>query len=278
VIRLLLLLALQGSGWIVSPAHPTVGDTVTLSLRIPADPSATVLLEPLVPTTVLQPLATPRWSYAEGEITVVYRVAFFRAHAPSVRMPAVDVTAPDGSVVTVPPATVAVPVVSVLPDVPPDRIRPMASMGPLARQPTRLAPVIVLPAMVILGTLLIILWRRRPPAAPEVPVVIYSEVQVPLDEWIAAGESRAAATIVALKLRRIIAGILRSTTRYEDTDAYAAAILENARTREAETLVAAMRALDRARFSPAAPADIHEVIDEAERAVREFEAARAEDA
>jgi hypothetical protein len=276
VTALFLLLALQGAGWMISPVSPTVVDTVTLARRVPAEPAATVRLEPLAATESIQPLAAPRWSYAEGAITVVYRVAFFGSGEQPVQMPAIDVTSSDGSVVTVPPATVTVTVATVLPDAPPDRLRPMASMGPLARQPQRAAPVILLPLAIVLGTVLMLLWRRRRPAPLSAPEVISTEAHVPLEEWIAAGESRAAATIVALKLRRMIADILPITAEHRDADAYAAAILDEDRTREAEALVAAMRALERARFSPAAPADIHEVIDEAERAVQEFEAARVD--
>lgn len=273
---LLLLLALQVSGWTVSPARPTVGDTVTLVRRVAAEPAASVRPDPITASEFLQPLMAPRWSYAEGEIAVVYRVAFFSSGEQRVAVPAVDITYADGRVVTLPSAIVNVTVTSVLPDVPTARLRPQASVGPIARPRQRLLPVVLLPGSVLVGVVLLVAWRRRRAPRPAVPEILHAEAQVPLEDWIAAGESRAAATVVALKLRGILAALVPEVRAHEDTDQLAAAILEEHRSTEAVALVAALRALERARFSPAAPADIHEVIDEAERAVREFEAAQME--
>jgi hypothetical protein len=273
---LLVLLALQGSGWTVHPPEPTVGDTITLVRRVTAEPTATVRLEALTSTDYIQPLMAPRWSYAEGAVTIVYRVAAFASGDQPVMLPALDIVYPDGRVVTVPEATVVVNVASVLPDVPPSRLRPRASMGPIARQPQRIAPAIVVPGIVAIVMILVTLWHRRRAPRPAVPEVLDAEVHAPLDEWIAAGESRAVATVVALKLRRMIADMVSDADAQSDADADGATMLQGDRSAEAAALISAMRALERARFSPAAPADIHEVIDEAERAVRAFEVARTE--
>lgn len=268
----LLLLLFQASGWTSSPVAPTVGDTVTLVRRVQAEPASSVRLQSLEATESMQPLMPPQWSYAEGTVAIVYRVAFFAAGEQALAVPAVEIVSPDGQVVSIPASEVVVRVASVLPPVDPVQLRPHASMGPLARQPQRLAPAIALPLAVLVGMLAWVRWRRRRLPRPPVPEVLDTEVHVPLEDWIAAGESRAVATVVAHKLRGIVGRMVGSGAAPEDADGMAAAIFAVDHGPEAEALAAALHALDRARFSPAAPADIHEVVDEAERAVREFEA------
>jgi hypothetical protein len=271
-----LLMALaQAGGWVPVPPDVTVGDTVRIVRRIAAHPEVTVRLEPLAPSDAIEPLAPPRWSYAEGTVEVSYLVAVFQPGQIELDVPAIDLVYPNDRIETVPGGTVTIEVVTVLPhDGPPPEPKP--SLAPIARVPRSLVPPILLPLVVVLLTAGAVVHRRRRRPRPAPPGVLGEDVHPPLDVWIAAGESRAVATIVALELRRSIAKAVPDAGEHLDAAERAAAIVEESDNAAARDLLGVLRSLERARFSPAAPADIHEVVDEADRAIRAFRAAREE--
>jgi hypothetical protein len=269
----LLLLALQAVGWAVSPARPTVGDTVRITRQVPALPSVGVRLEPLTASRGLQPLAPPRWSYAEERVAITYLLAMFEPGPQTVSIPAVELVYPDGRAEVLPATDVRLEVASVLPADEPS-VPPKASLGPVPRARRVALPVIVLPTLAVVLVALAAWWSRRRDPRPTIPPAPATERPVPIDEWVAAGESRAVATVVALRLRQIITETVSDPRARMDLEACVQALQASDRGAPARELVDVLRALERARFSPAAPADIHEVVDDAERAIRAYRAAR----
>jgi hypothetical protein len=269
----ILVVLAQTGGWTASPSAVAVGDTVRIARRTPAVPDVTVRLEPLAASEILQPLAPPRWSYAEGIVDVTYTLAMFQPGLHEVAMPAIDLVYPNGRIETLPGGTAMIEVVSVLPAEEADA-EPKPSLAPIPRVRRSLVPPILLPLAAVGLTAIVLVHRRRRRPRPTPPASLGENVHPPIESWIAAGESRAVATIVALDLRHSTAEAvpeagehLGSAERYE-------AILEGTGEASARDLVAVLRSLERARFSPAAPADIHEVVDEAGRAMRAFRASR----
>lgn len=269
----LLLVLVQVGGWVTVPPTVSVGDTVRVVRQMPAAAGVTVRLDPLAASELLEPLAPPRWSYAEGTVDVTYTVAAFRPGRHAVAMPAIDLVYPNDRIETVPGGTATIEVVSVLPSDGPAPA-PKPSLAPIPRARRSLLLPIVLPLAVAVVTAAAVVSRRRRRPRPAPPGVLGEHVHPPMDTWIAAGESRAVATVVALELRRAIAADLPDVSEHLDAAERADAILEESGDPAARELVAVLRSLERARFSPAAPADVHEVVDEAERAMQAFRASR----
>jgi hypothetical protein len=273
--RLLLILVVlaQTEGWTATPSAVSVGDTVRIARRMPAVPDVTVRLEPLVATEIIQPLAGPSWSYAEGTVDIAYSLAVFRPGLHEVTVPPIDLVYPNGRIETVPAGSAMIEVVSVLPseDAQPE---PKPSLAPIPRVRRSLVLPILLPLTVVGLTAIAVVQRRRRRPRPAPPATRGAVVHPPIESWIAAGESRAVATIVALDLRRSIAETVPDADEHLDSTERYEAILSGAGEASALELVAVLRSLERARFSPAAPADVHEVIDEADRAMRAFRASR----
>jgi len=270
-----LFLLLQAAGWTVAPLTIAVGDTVRISRTVGASANVTVRLEPLEPSAAVQPLAPPRWSYAEGTVAITYVLAFFEPGEQQVPMPAVELALPGGHTEVLPAASVTVDVRSVLP-APGTRVEPKESLAPVPREPRIWLPAILLPGATLLLTAAAARFARRREPRPAPPGLPGEELPVPIEEWIAAGESRAVATVVALRLRQIVAETAPGADTPVDAEACARLLEVSDGGKAARDLAAVLRALERARFSPAAPADVHEVVDEAERAVHAYQAARAE--
>ncbi len=274
---LALLLVLQSTAWSVAPVRPAVGDTVRVTRVVAASPGVSVRLEPLASSGTLQPLAPPRWSYAEERVAITYLLALFEPGMQTVSVPAVELAYPDGSAEVLPAVEVRVEVAAVLPPGEP-HVLPKASLAPVPRERRLVFPALALPALVVMAAALVAGWRRRRDERPAVPPMPAPEVPVPIEEWIATGESRAVATVVALRLREIVADAEQDPNARVDLEGCVRALQASALGAPAHDLLEVLRALERARFSPAAPADIHEVVDDAERATRAYQAARAQPA
>lgn len=272
---LILALAVQAAGWVATPASVTVGDTVRIARSILAEPGVTVGVESLEASDALQPLSAPRWSYAEGTVQVAYELALFRVGSQDVMLPELELVYPGGRTETVPPGVVTIDVRSVLPDSV-SRPEPKPSLAPVPQSPRRRLPVVALPLATILLTTAAAVRRRRRRPRPAPPAVVAEAVHAPLESWIAAGESRAVASLVALRLRAAIADAVPGAGEKLGAGAPADAMLAQAEDLGAGEVVTVMRALERARFSPAAPADIHEVVDEAERAMQALRTSKAD--
>ncbi|MDH5550181.1 MAG: hypothetical protein OEZ42_09775, partial [Gemmatimonadota bacterium] len=96
-----------------------------------------------------------------------------------------------------------------------------------------------------------------------------------IDAWVAAGESRAVAAVVANRLRDALARLIPEAARHLHAGECIRVVEERSLGEVGRELADVIRALERARFSPAAPADVLEVVDDAERVLRALQSAVA---
>ncbi|HEU5261424.1 MAG TPA: hypothetical protein VFU41_08395 [Gemmatimonadales bacterium] len=196
----------QGGGaageWQVTPARPTVGDTVWLERFVAAPPGWRVQPAKAERTgeAVVEPLGDPVVRRAAEGWVVRYPVV---AWVPALRWvipPSIVRWGPSGRADTVPRDTAWFRVSSVIPEsaVAP---RPQPLLPPLRTAPRDPLPAGV--ALLVTGALLAgaLRWRRRAarqvPPPPHVPL----EPEVPDARWLVAGEPKAVAVRATHRLR-----------------------------------------------------------------------------
>jgi hypothetical protein len=259
---LLLLLTLQG-GWTVRPARPTVGDTVRIVRTHAAPAGMRARVHPLERSDLLEPLEAPTSGYAEGGVTVQYTVAFFAPGRHAVGLPEIELLHPDGRVQTVPADTVFVTVASVLP-AEDDEPAPQPSLGPLRRDRRSRAPLAAALGVSVVGVGAWILLRRRKGSRPATAGTPEPRPEPPVARWVAAGESRAVAAAVAERLRSVLARREPAAGRHLDTEECIAVIQRSGSELPVRDLTQVLRELERARFAPAIPSDVVQVVRRAE--------------
>jgi hypothetical protein len=201
----LLVLWLQGGGWVASPLRPTVGDTIWLARTVPAPPGWRVRAGKLASTPAAEPLGDPVVAAAESGWTVRYPIVVWAPGPAAVGMPPLWRLGPDGTADSLPGGTAVFHVISVIPD-------SIATPAPQpALTPLRVArrtPLPPLAALLVSTGLLaaLVAWRRRPPRAATAGRDLVLDRQVPDERWLAAGEPKAVAARAAHALRAAIAG------------------------------------------------------------------------
>lgn len=264
MIFLLLFVALQGPAWTATPGGATVGDTVRLVRRVAAAPGVQARLLPLEASGLLQPLGPPQAAYAEGALTVLYTVALFQPGDHAIAMPDPELVYPDGRIETVLGDTARVRVASVLPA--DDHVPPaLPALAPLPRSSPTPVPAVVLACAVVIGAVAWGAARRRPGGIAPQELVAEVPAAAPVDRWMSAGEPRAVAAVVSDQVRRLIESGVPQAGRHLDTEE----CLEVLRAAEVgwplRELSELLRALERARFSPAVPSDVVELVEQAEQ-------------
>jgi hypothetical protein len=256
-------LLLQGGGWTVRPAGPTVGDTVRLERVVPAPPGAVGRARALTADELVEPLRAPEIRPTDRGLLVRYTVAFFAPGRHELPMPALEVVHPDGGVELVLGDTALVVVRAVVPDTAdaPDVRDARTPLGRVAREPL---PVVLLGG----GTAaVLVLWavlrrRRGPTPGPAEPPVPAPEV--PLLRWLAAGERRAVATLAMQRLRLRLEATVpdagRGLALAECLEVVGAARPDWPLRELSDVLTA----LERARFAPLAGDDLTELVDRAD--------------
>lgn len=256
IVLAMVALALQGGSgtWRVTPAHPTVGDTVRIERAIPVTGGATARAQPLAASDLLQPLGRVVIVPGRGVIRLRYTAAFFTPGAHAVPMPSLELIYPDGRTETVLGDSAVVDVASVLPagDSTPT---PKASLAPIARPPRRPVALIVPIAAVLILLVLWGIWRRRRGAEPALPAPDETGGEPPLERWLAAGEGRAVAAVTAEQLRATLEATVPGAHRALGLGDCLAVIEDQRPEWPVRELEEVLRALERARFAPLAPDD-----------------------
>ncbi len=266
MIVLFAVAVLQLSTWVVSPVYVTVGDTVRLVRRVSAAPDVQARLRPLNATPALEPLSQPRAAYAEGDLTMLYSVALFEPGRHAIAMPPAELLYPDGRVETIPGDTAWIEVASVIPaeDTLPT---PRAAADPLVRNPSRMVPLLVLFGLVLGAAAAWGVARRRtrPRPGPGDGDVDVEPAEPPIERWATAGESRAVAAVTADRLREHIAQLVSRAGRHLDTEECMQVLHDEVPEWPLRETGDVLRALERARFAPAVPSDVVEVVEQADR-------------
>jgi len=271
----LFLLLQAPSSWTVVPHGATVGDTIRLTRRLEATPDVRARLQPLGQDGALEPLAPPQWFYSEGELAIVYVVSLFEPGRHGIPMPDAELVYADGRAETLAGDTVWIDVRSVLP--PGDSaVVPMPSRGIIARPLISPFPVLSLAAAALFGTLIWALIRWRPVRRPPQPHMESAAADPPIERWVAAGEPRAVAAVAADRLRRAIAAWLPEAGRHLHTEECIRVVLAQRQGEVGRQVADVLRALERARFSPATSADVLDVMDSAEAVIAALGAAPIE--
>jgi hypothetical protein len=269
-----LLLLLQASTvWVVSPATPTVGDTVVLAREmVVAAPGAQLQLQPLEESAFLVPLVDPQVVEGPEGRSIRYTVALFRAGEQNIEMPEIELLLPDGRTESVPGGIVVVRVASVLPA---GDSLPAAqpAQGPVARTSVRVEPAF------LLGTAVLVImagwgyYRRRSQPRPVWETTgdeysIEQEDENPVMRWVVAGEPRAVAALTMHRLREHFAEAVPRAARSLGTEECLRVIAEEQPDWPLRAIGEVVQSLERASFAPAVPSDVMALADEADELLR----------
>jgi hypothetical protein len=263
-VTLLLLLAIQaGDPVVILPPAPAVGDTIVVERVVPLAADGRIRAQPIASSLLVEPLGEPVTRPVSRGVQVRYALAMFEPGRHALELPPVEVLYRDGRVDQVSADTAWITVVSLLP--PGDSLpAPRASRAPLARFPTRIAPLAILLLVVLGGAGAWIAARRGRRRFEPVPARPSADPVPPLERWSSAGEARAVASVASSRLRDRIA---RLEPRAGDTLATeeCIALLEEARPDwPLRVLSETLRDLERARFAPAAGSDVGALVKRVE--------------
>ncbi len=249
------LLLAQAGAWTAAPDSGTVGDTVWVSRRLAADPAARPRVVALAGSDLVEPLGAPRFDFAEGRLVVRYPVALFEPGAHAVSMPDIELRYPDGRTVVVPGDTARVVIRSILPpsDTLPDA-RP--SLAPLDRVARRVLPLTTFVGVVLAGLGLWGAARRRRRARPPWAMRRAAHAEPPLAQWVAAGESRAVAAVLARRVRERLAELVPEADVQLATAACLEVVERERPSWPHREIAALLRTMERARFAPVVPEDV----------------------
>ncbi len=191
--------ALQDGGLSVTPARPTVGDTVWIAWTVAAPAGWRVRPGALTGDATVASLGDPVATRTAAGWLVRYPVAFWTPGAVTLPLPALWRSGPDG---TLAGPVASLTVASVLPDT--GRPVPRPALAPLRQSQLGAWPValaVLLAAGLLAGG---VAWRRRGPAAGRPAVAAAPASAVADARWLAAGEPKAVAARAAARLRAAI--------------------------------------------------------------------------
>lgn len=241
--------------WEARPVAVTVGDTVYLTRTLPAAPGVRVRPQPLARTPAVEPLTDPAVEQRADLVTVRYAVAVFEPGEQRIGMPAIELLYPDGNNETVLGDEALVTVRSVLPagdSLPP----PRPSLAPLPRPLRSRAPFLLVVGVVVMGSGAWAMVRRRQRPRPGGPEGGAPPAGPPLEQWVEAGELRAAAASVAERLRLTLEALEPGAGAGLPTDAVMTVLRLRRPAWPLSELEQLLHALERARFAPAVPDDV----------------------
>ncbi|MGE5804134.1 MAG: hypothetical protein ACM358_17945 [Gemmatimonadota bacterium] len=201
---LLVPLMVQTGGWTVSPARPTVGDTIRVERTIETPAGWRVRAGKLDQYGDVEQLGEPSIVARPGGWTVRYLIVGWRAGGASVAMPSLWRLGPDGSTDSLPGGTVTLRLASVIPDTL-AAPQPQPSLGILRLGRGSAIPVIAAVGVSIGLLFGLIAWRRRASRLVAADLALARDAEVPDQRWLAAGEPKAVAARAAQRLRHALA-------------------------------------------------------------------------
>ena len=259
----------QGGGWVVTPAAPTVGDTIWVerSLSVPA--GWQVRAGKLEATEDLEPLGDPAVLRTTGGWLVRYAVVAWKPGIRRLSPPPIWVLGPDGRADSSAAGTASFRVQSVIPDSL-RRPSPQGMLAPLrAERPSVWPPLVA--ATLAVGVLIAgIARRRRAPRelepAPPVPL----EREVPDTRWLAAGEPKAVAARAIWRVRTALTRAVPAAHDALDTEECLAVVKQERPDTPLRELADLLEQLDRAAFASAHGTDVAALSAMARRLARDF--------
>jgi hypothetical protein len=236
----------------------TVGDTIWLVRDVSVPPGRVVRAATWDPTDPVELLAPARVISRGSTAEVAYPVVVWRPGDYTLSPPGPLLLASDGHVDSLPPEPVTLHLASVLPSVPADSVlSPQPPAGFVPRSALTLLPLVLLWGVAAL--LLVPLhwwWRRRGqriirerPSASATP-------GPPLERWADAGETRAVAAAVTVRLRSHLLAQVADMSQQLDTETLIAELSRSQPDWPLDEIHGVLRDLDLARFGDSSEADV----------------------
>jgi len=266
---LLALLMLQTDGWSVSPARPTVGDTIRVERTIETPAGWRVRAGKLDQYGDVEQLGEPSIVARPGGWTVRYLIVGWKAGSATVAMPALWRLGPDGSTDSLPGGTVTLRLASVIPDTL-TAPQPQPSLGILRLGRGSAIPVIAA-VVVSIGLLFgLIAWRRRASRLVAGDLALARDAEVPDQRWLAAGEPKAVAARAAQRLRHALARAIPAAHVALSTTEVLAAVERARPDAPLRDLRDLLHALDQVAFATAHGVDVAPLAARARTLAREL--------
>jgi hypothetical protein len=261
--------ALQ-SGWIVSPARPTVGDTVWLALAVPVPVGWRVRPGRLEPTSEVEPLGDPVVARTQGGWVVRYPVVAWSPGSHTLALPPIWRLGPDGQADSVAGGAATFQVRSVLPDTGGGRAEPQPAIAPL--RPVRRTPWRPLAALVtaLAGLAGAVWWRRRPPRVVPPRGAPAQAAEAADAQWLTAGEPKAVAARAAHRLRAKLAAAIPAAREALATAEVLEVVEREAPHAPVRALTEVLTALDQVAFASAHGVDVAALAGRARTLAREL--------
>jgi len=266
---LLLPLLIQSDGWSVSPARPTVGDTIRVERIVETPAGWRLRAGKLDQYSDVEQLGDPTLIARPNGWTVRYLVVGWRAGSSTIAMPSVWRLGPDGSTDSLSGGTVTLRIASVIPDTI-AAPQPQPSLGLLRLDRASAIPLLV--ALVLAAGALagLIAWRRRAPRQVPDALALGTDAEVSDQRWLAAGEPKAVAARAAQRLRHALANAIPEAHEALSTSE-CLAVVERARPHAPlRDLRDLLQALDQVAFASAHGVDVAPLAARARALAREL--------
>lgn len=247
--------------WQVTPARPTVGDTVWLERRFPMPAGWRLRPGRLEGSDDIESLGDPM-ARRSGEVwTVRYPVAAWTPGAHAIAIPPIWRLGPDAQADSVPGGTATFQVQRIIPDSA-TAPAPKPALDPLRADQRDPRPVVlaVVAVMALLGAAL--WWRRRPPRGLPAPIVSPRKHDIADARWIDAGEARAVAARASGRLRTALAAAVPEAHLGLST-VECLAVAEQARPQAFPALATVLSGLDEVAFATRSKIDVRRLADQA---------------
>ncbi|MDH5642588.1 MAG: hypothetical protein OEY63_00175 [Gemmatimonadota bacterium] len=244
------LLLVAQSAWTSSPQAATIGDTIQLTRVVEVDEAVSgVSARPLERTNTLEPLRAPEVNLVAGRVSIRYWVALFEPGLHNLRMPDLEVTFAGGRVELVSGGFADVTVVPTLPEEVEnvERRRPRA---PVARSVRDFRAVFLFAGVAILSILLWAFFTRRVKPRPKFKTASPELIEPNVHDWLAAGESRAVASVASDNLRKVVALLIPSAHRALSTSEVIEVLKNERENWPLEELHSLLTVLEDASYSP----------------------------
>jgi len=258
-----------GTGWVVTPAAPSVGDTIWVERSVSVPAGWQVRAGKLEPGEDVEPLADPAVLRTTGGWLVRYAVAAWKPGPHKLSPPPIWLLAPDGRADSSAAGSASFRVRSVIPD----SLRepsPQGMLAPLrAAHETPVPPLVT--ASVAVGLLIAgIAQRRRRPRvlepAPQVPLAR----EVPDTRWLAAGEPKAVAARAIWRVRAALAQAVPAAHDGLDTEECLAVVQQERPDAPVRELSGVLEQLDRVAFASTPSSDVAALSAMARRLARDL--------
>lgn len=266
---LLVPLMVQTGGWTVSPARPTVGDTIRVERTIETPAGWRVRAGKLDQYGDVEQLGEPSIVARPGGWTVRYLIVGWRAGGASVAMPSLWRLGPDGSTDSLPGGTVTLRLASVIPDTL-AAPQPQPSLGILRLGRGSAIPVIAAVGVSIGLLFGLIAWRRRASRLVAADLALARDAEVPDQRWLAAGEPKAVAARAAQRLRHALARAIPAAHEALSTTEVLAAVERDRPDAPLRDLRDLLHALDQVAFATGHGVDVAPLAARARTLAREL--------